>query len=319
MMQYSTKMKKKLFNINIIKMKKYLLTYILGVLLLGSGTVSCSKEEIAGPTVKGFLNGTEVKEIKITPGTTVNFKYEIQSSTKLSKVEVFVRKGIGLNTDSQLFLRKEAATGDLDGNTFTVQGSLVATTDLMISIGAIDSEGRITVLQLNALLEVSEFDDLVMMDAMENGTSKTFCSTQYGLLLFAANTAADPAAIDFGFIYFESNPNVKACLVSFSDFGKTATYPIVGTSNNVTQFKRASTYTNTDAASVQQQFVTGTDFPAVPGIDAGKSAPNLKDGDVIAFKTQKGKYGEILVKLIDRKSEANSNQQTIKIKLVVQK
>lgn len=311
-------MKKTLFNLNIKEMKKYLFTYFIGVLLLGIGLSGCSKEELSGPTVKGYLNGNETKEIKVTLGTTINFKYEVQSTVKLSKIEVFVRKGIGLNTDSQLFLRKEAATGDLDGNTITVQGSLVATTDLAISIGAIDADGKITILQLNALLDLSEFDDLVMMDAMDNGTSKSFCDTQYGLLLFAANTAADPASIDFGFIYMESNASVKASLVSFSDFGKTATYPIVGT-NNVTMFKRASAYTNADAASVQQLFTNGTDFPSVLGIDAGKVAPNLKDGDIVAFKTQKGKYGLILVKTVDRKNEANSNQQTIKIKLVVQK
>jgi hypothetical protein len=84
-------------------------------------------------------------------------------------------------------------------------------------------------------------------------------------------------------------------------------------------FKKALAYTSADAASVQQQFASGTDFPSVLGIDAGKSASNLKDGDVIAFKTQKGKYGQILVKTIDRKSEASTNQQTIKIKMVVQK
>jgi hypothetical protein len=311
-------MEKKLFNYNLKKMKKTLFTYFIGILLLSLGMTGCSKDEINGPSVKGYLNGTEVKEIKVTLGTTVNFKYDIQSSAKLSKVEVFVRKGIGLNTDSQLFLRKEAVTGDLDGNTYTVQGSLVATTDLMISVGALDSEGRITVLQLNALLEVSEFDDLVLMDAMENGTSKSFCNSQYGLLLFAANTAADPAAIDFGFFYMESNANVKASLVSFSDYAKTASYPVVGT-NNATLFKKALGYTNADANSVQQMFASGTDFPSVLGIEAGKVAPNLKDGDVVAFKTQKGKYGLILVKTIDRKSEANSNQQTIKIKMVVQK
>lgn len=311
-------MTKQLFNFNFKKMKTYRFTYIVGVLLLYFGTVSCNKEENAAPTIKGYLNGTEVKEIKVTVGTTVTFKYEINSTSNLSKVEVFVRKGIGLATDSQLFLRKEAATGDLEGNTYTVEGSLVATTDLMISVGALDSEGNITILQLNALVEVSEFDDLIMMDAMADGTSKTFCSTQYGLLLFAANTAADPAAIDFGFIYMESNTNVKASLVSFSDFGKTATYPLVG-ANNVTTFKRALAYTNTDAASLQQAYSSGTDFPSVLGIDAGKAAPNLKDGDVIAFKTQQGKYGLILVKTIDRKSEAASNQQTFKMKLAVQK
>ena len=231
---------------------------------------------------------------------------------------MFVRKGIGLATDSQLFLRKEAATGDLTSDTCTVQGTLVATTDLMISVGAIDSEGKITILQLNALVDVSEFDDLIMMDAMADGTSKTFCSTQYGLLLFAANTTADPAAIDFGFIYMESDATVKASLVSFSDFSKTASYPLAGASN-VTLFKKALTYVNTDAANVQQAYTNGTDFPAVLGIGAGRAAVTLKDNDVVAFKTQQGKYGLILVKTIDRKSEASSNQQTIKLKMVVQK
>jgi hypothetical protein len=188
----------------------------------------------------------------------------------------------------------------------------------MISVGAIDSEGKNTILQLNALVDVSEFDDLILMDAMADGTSKTFCSTKYGLLLFAANTAADPAAIDFGFIYMESNTNVKASLVSFSDFSKTATYPLIG-ANTVTLFKKALAYTNLDATSVQQAFTSGSDFPSVLGIDAGKAAVNLKDNDVIAFKTQQGKYGLILVKTVDRKSEAASNQQTVKIKMVVQK
>ena len=311
-------MKIQLFNFKIKKMKTYRYTYLLGFLFFCLGAVSCTKDENGGPTVKGFLNGTEVKEIKVTLGSSVTFKYEIQASANLSKVEVFVRKGIGLGTDSQLFLRKQSATGDLTGNTYTVEGTLTATTDLMISVGVIDAEGKITLLQLNALVDVSEFDDLILMDAMENGTSKTFCSTPYGLLLFAANTTADPAAIDFGFIYMESNLNVKACLVSFSDFSKTATYPLVG-ANNVTLFKRALAYVNTDASTVQQAFTMGTDFPAVLGIDAGKAAVNLKDNDVVAFKTQQGKYGLILVKTVDRKSEAASNQQTIKIKMVVQK
>jgi hypothetical protein len=311
-------MSKKQFNFNFKKMRTYRFITIFGFMLLCLSMVNCTKDENPAPTVKGYLNGVEVKEIKITLGTSVKFKYEIQSSSPLSKVEVFVRKGIGLATDSQLFLRKEAATGDLEGNTYSVEGTLVATTDLMISVGAIDVEGKNTILQLNALLEVSEFDDLLMMDAMADGTSKTFCSTQYGLLLFAANTAADPAAIDFGYIYMESNLNVRASLVSFSDFAKTATYPIVG-ANNITLFKKALAYTNADAASLQSAFTSATDYPSILGIEAGKAAVNLNDNDVIAFKTQKGKYGLILVKTIDRKNGASSNQQTIKLKMVVQK
>lgn len=306
-----------LLNFKTLRLKPFRLSFNILILSLLFSVTGCEKEDTSGPTIKGFLNGTEVKEIKVTAGVTINFKYEIQSSSPLSKVEVFVRKGIGLGTDSQLFTRKEAAAGDLEGNSYTVEGSLVATTDMMISAGAIDVDGNITVLQLNALLDVSEFDDLILMDAKADGTSKTFCNTQYGLLLFAANTAADPAAIDFGYIYMESKADVKASLVSFGDFGKTGTYPMIGT-NNVTQFKKAQAYDNTNAA-IEAAFSSGTNYPSVLGIEAGRAATNLKDGDVIAFKTQQGKSGLILVKTVDRKSEAASSEQTIKIKMVVQK
>ena len=128
-------------------MRTYRFITIFGFMLLCLNMVSCTKDENPAPTVKGYLNGVEVKEIKVTMGTSVKFKYEIQSSSPLSKVEVFVRKGIGLATDSQLFLRKEVATGDLEGNTYTVEGTLVATTDLMISVGVIDVDGKNTILQ----------------------------------------------------------------------------------------------------------------------------------------------------------------------------
>jgi hypothetical protein len=310
-------MKTLLLNFYTPRLKPYRFSFNIMILFLLFSVAGCDKEDSSGPSIKGFLNGTEVKEIKVTAGTTVNFKYEIQSSSPLSKVEVFVRTGIGLGTDSQLFTRKEAVAGDLEGNSYTVEGTLTATTDLMISAGAIDADGNITTLQLNALLDVSEFDDLILMDAKANGTSKTFCNTQYGLLLFAANTAADPAAVDFGFIYMESTADVKASLVSFSDFGKTGTYPVVG-AKNVTQFKKAQAYGNTNAA-IQAAFASGTNYPSVLGIEAGRAATNLKDGDVIAFKTQQGKSGLILVKTVDRKNEAASSEQTIKFKMVVQK
>lgn len=298
-------------------MKTYHFKYIIGILFLYLGFVSCEKESSA-PTVKGYLNGTEVSEIVVTLGTTVNFKYEIQSTSNLTKVEVFVRKGIGLDTDSQLFLRQEAATGDLDGNSLIVEGSLIASTDLMISIGAINSEGKITILQLNAILDVSKFNNLVMMDAKPDGTSKSFCDSQYGLNLFFANTKADPAAIDFGFAYLEADATAKACLISFSEYSKVGTYTLQGATNG-TSFKKAASYTYTKAADLKTAFDNGTNFVAPTGYTTGLVASNLQNNDVIAFKTQTSKYGLILVTAIDRKAEAANSEQTIKFNLVVQK
>lgn len=312
-------MKALIINIKINRMKPTCFLYSIIVLFLSFGMVSCNTEENLVPSIKGYLNGSEVKQIMVAKGDTVNYKYKIKASSNLTKVELYVRSGIGLNTESRLVLQKTAEAGDLIGDTCTIEGSLVDSTDLMIYVNALDSEGKFTFLQLNALMDISEFNDLSMMDAMEDGTSASFCDSQYGLTLYAANTAADPSAIDFGFIYMESNVNVRACLVSFSDFGKTCSYPIVG-SNNVTVFKRASEYNaQTNATQLKQSFDSGTDFSSVLGITAGEAAVNLNAGDVIAFKTHLGKYGNILIKSIDRKGEASGNQQTITFNMIVQK
>jgi len=75
----------------------------------------------------------------------------------------------------------------------------------------------------------------------------------------------------------------------------------------------------TDAASLKKAFDDGSTYPSVLGIEAGRVVPNMAVNDVIAFKTQRGKYGLIQIKAIDRKGEANKNEQTIGFKLSVQK
>lgn len=291
---------------------------IIGLLILLVTAMSCTKDEDSDPVIKGYLNGTEVKEIKITKGTTFTFKYEVAASSNLTKVEVFVRRGIGLLTDTQLFLRKESVTGDLEGNTFSVEGTLTATTDVMVSIGAIDSEGNISVLQLNAIMDISEFADLSMGDAKADGTSKSFCNAQYGLNLFIANARADLNGIDFGFAYFEADVAAKACLISFNEYSKVGTYAI-NNATNVTTFKKATSYTYTKAADLEAAFNGGTAYAALTGYTAGLVASNIQLNDVIAFKTQAGKYGLIQVTGLDRKTESALNEQTIKYNLVVQK
>lgn len=292
--------------------------FITYIFLLMIAVTSCTKDENPAPVIKGFLNGSEVREIKINKGADVNFKYEIQASSSLVKVEVFVRRGIGLGTDTQLFLRKEAATGDLEGKTYTAEGTINATTDVMISANAIDMDGNITVLQLNAIMDISEFSSLTMDDARADGTSKTFCNTQYGLNLFVANARADLNAIDFGFAYLEADPAAKACLISFNEYSKAGTYSI-SNATNMTTFKKALAYSYTNAADLEALYKSGTDYAAPAGFTSGLVASDIQLNDVIAFKTQSGKYGLIQVTALDRKNEATNNQQTIKYNLVVQK
>ncbi len=292
--------------------------FIVYILVLIMAVAACTGDENPAPVIRGYLNGTEVKEIKITKGAVVNFKYEIQAASNLMKVEVFVRRGIGLGTDTQVFLRKEAATGDLEGKTYTAQGTVTATTDVMISANAIDNDGNITVLQLNAIMDISEFVDLSMDDARADGTSKSFCNTQFGLNLFVANARADLKAIDFGFAYLETDVNARACLISFNEYQKVGTYTI-NNASNVTTFKKAGAYTYAKAADLEAAYKSGTDYVVPAGYTSGLVASNIQQNDVIAFKTQSGKYGLIQVTALDRKNEAVTNQQTIKYNLVVQK
>jgi len=169
------------------------------------------------------------------------------------------------------------------------------------------------------VLDVKEFDNVTLGDAKLDGSSKTFFDTRFGLPLSVSYSVAEPSAIDFGFIYMENNASVKASFVSFSDFKKTATYPVIGAQNNITRFKKAASMVYSDAASLKLAYDQGSVYPSVLDIEAGRVAPDIAVNDVIAFQTQKGKYGLIEVMAIDRKGEASNNEQTIRFKLAVQR
>jgi len=285
------------------------------ILLLMLFCWSCEKEKSAGPIILSTINDQAVSEITVSKNSAVTVKFDVIASNDIAKVEIYSRnrRGIPLKIDSY-----EKILNQVEGKLFNKSYVVNALNDVSYSIYVIDVDGNYESGQVDLLMDISEFDDKILYDAKLDGSSLTFFNTKYGLPLSVSYTTSDPASIDFGFIYMESNVNVKASLVSFSDFGKTATYPIVGT-NNLTIFKRVQTFSYTDLASLKLAFDTGSDFSSVLGIEIGKIAMNLKDGDVISFKTEQGKYGLILVKTIDRKGEANKNEQTIKLKMVVQK
>ena len=73
------------------------------------------------------------------------------------------------------------------------------------------------------------------------------------------------------------------------------------------------------ASELKDIFDRAKDYPTVLDYTAGKIAPALEEEDMIAFRTEDGRYGLMKVKEIDRKNEDVSNNQTISLDVVVEK
>ena len=73
------------------------------------------------------------------------------------------------------------------------------------------------------------------------------------------------------------------------------------------------------ASDLKDIFDQAKDYPTVLDYTAGKIAPALEEEDMIAFRTEDGRYGVMKVKEIDRKNEDTSNNQTISLDVVVEK
>lgn len=57
------------------------------------------------------------------------------------------------------------------------------------------------------------------------------------------------------------------------------------------------------ASELKDIFDRAKDYPTVLDYTAGKIAPALEEEDMIAFRTEDGRYGLMKVKEIDRKNE----------------
>lgn len=283
------------------------------IVLLGT---SCTKDEDVPVVISATVNGQEASNLTTTKNSTVTINFNVVAPAAIDKIEISSRSLRGTPIIIESF---QKYLNQIEGNTFTKSYEITAINDFSYSIYVIDVNGNYSGAQVDVLLDISEFDNVTLGDAKLDGASKTFFDTRFGLPLSVSYSVAEPAAIDFGFIYMENNASVKASFVSFSDFAKTATYPVIGDQNNITQFKKAAAMVYTDAASLKQAFDSGSAYPSILGIEAGRAVPNIAVNDVIAFKTQRGKYGLIQIKAIDRKGEANKNEQTIGFKLAVQK
>lgn len=303
------------------KLKLFMIMLVLG----GLGLVGCDDNDPEGPEISAttFVAGSEpgTAELRVPEGAEVVYRFDIKSAAPISKIEVWYRPGLGANMEAPM----EEQTIELYGEVseYVVSDTLTLDEDCSYSVYVEDVNRNFSSARVNLYLDVTKYN-VELTDGMPAATSKTFLCLETGRTFFVANIANDPKGIDLGFTYYEGNDN-KACLVSLDEYYKTGNYAmVVNDLNPEVIFKDpAATESVFDqvnkASELKDIFDRAKDYPAVLDYTAGKIAPALEEEDMIAFRTEDGRYGLMKVKEIDRKNEDVSNNQTISLDVVVEK
>lgn len=289
-------------------------TVLIGMLVVFSQLIfltSCDKDAQIEPVITSTIDGVSVKEATYANGTEVTYKFKIKTIEKISRIELYkISNGV-----SELVLRVLKTYGDIDSTEYEITGKVTVDKDIKLSLYVADIAENSKIEQVVLLSEYTQFTDILLSDALLDGTSRTFLNTSLGINHYLSSANVDRNSVDLGFNYLESVVGGKACLISMDEYSKVGIYPFTGTQNS-TSFKLANNFTFTSKADIIAKFNSGTDFPLIAGYTQGKIAPDLNVGQCIALKTQSGNYALINVKAIDRKSEATNNTQTIKFDLV---
>ena len=306
------------------KLKLFMIMLVLG----GLGLVGCDDNDPEGPEISAttFVAGSEpgTAELRVPEGAEVVYRFDIKSAAPISKIEVWYRPGLGANMEAPM----EEKTIELYGEVseYDVSDTLTLDEDCSYSVYVEDVNRNFSSARVNLYLDVTKYN-VELTDGMPAATSKTFLCLETGRTFYVANIANDPKGIDLGFTYYEGNDN-KACLVSLDEYYKTGNYAmVVNDLNPEVIFKDAtdlvtkeSVFDEVDKASdLKDIFDRAKDYPTVLDYTAGKIAPALEEEDMIAFRTEDGRYGVMKVKEIDRKNEDVSNNQTISLDVVVEK
>ena len=299
------------------------------MIMLVLGLVGCDDNDPEGPEISAttFVAGSEpgTAELRVPEGAEVVYRFDIKSAAPISKIEVWYRPGLGANMEAPM----EEKTIELYGEVseYVVSDTLTLDEDCSYSVYVEDVNRNFSSARVNLYLDVTKYN-VELTDGMPAATSKTFLCLETGRTFYVANIANDPKGIDLGFTYYEGNDN-KACLVSLDEYYKTGNYAmVVNDLNPEVIFKDAtdlvtkerSVFDEVDKASdLKDIFDRAKDYPTVLDYTAGKIAPALEEEDMIAFRTEDGRYGVMKVKEIDRKNEDVSNNQTISLDVVVEK
>lgn len=303
--------------------------FMIMLVLGGLGLVGCDDNDPEGPEISAttFVAGSEpgTAELRVPEGAEVVYRFDIKSAAPISKIEVWYRPGLGANMEAPM----EEKTIELYGEVseYVVSDTLTLDEDCSYSVYVEDVNRNFSSARVNLYLDVTKYN-VELTDGMPAATSKTFLCLETGRTFYVANIANDPKGIDLGFTYYEGNDN-KACLVSLDEYYKTGNYAmVVNDLNPEVIFKDATDLVTKEsvffdevdkASDLKDIFDQAKDYPTVLDYTAGKIAPALEEEDMIAFRTEDGRYGVMKVKEIDRKNEDTSNNQTISLDVVVEK
>lgn len=289
----------------------------------GLGLVGCDDNDPEGPEISAttFVTGSEpgTAELRVPEGAEVVYRFDIKSAAPIAKIEIWYRSGLGANMEAPM----EEQTIELyeELNEYVVSDTLILNEDCSYSVYVEDVNRNFSSARVNLYLDVTKYN-VELTDGMPAATSKTFLCLETGRTFYVANIANDPKGIDLGFTYYEGDDN-KACLVSLDEYYKTGNYAMVVNDLNPEVIFKDATDLVTDeidkASDLKDIFDQAKDYPTVLDYTAGKIAPALEEEDMIAFRTEDGRYGVMKVKEIDRKNEDVSNNQTISLDVVVEK
>jgi hypothetical protein len=300
-------------NTNIKKVLKSNIV-IFGMLVVFSQLIlltSCNQDAQLDPEITSTIDGVSVKEATYANGTEVTYNFKIKAAEKISRIELYKIT----NGASELVLRVLKTYGDIDSTEYAITGKIIVDKDIKLSLYVADIAENSKNEQVILLSEYNQYTDILLSDALADGTSKTFLNTSLGISHYLSAANVDRKSVDLGFNYLESVAGAKACLISMDEYSKVGIYPFSGT-QNATIFKLSDNFNFTSKADIIAKFNAGTDFPELSGYTQAKIATDLNVGQCIALKTQSGNYALINVKAIDRKSEATNNTQTIRFDLV---
>ncbi len=259
---------------------------------------SCDTTEDALGAEIEFLGGNG-EDLTVTVGEAANFKFlATEGEAKLESITVEMTGGA--NLDHVVLFNSADSTGldltkSIEINKVMDEVGTYKFTITVVDKAEVETKEEILVTVTDAASDIETYS-AKMLYVPESGDAdvKSFFSTSTGEVLTEAEFAASVAKVDFGYFY---GPTKYATLASTDDYlttAQTAGYPTSGL--NKTRF--ASTEEAwANIVNLKAAYEAGT--AATDGDKEKGSAArisNLKDGDVVLFKTEAGKYGAVLVK-----------------------
>lgn len=302
---------------------------LISILLLFT---KCSESISDAPIIRTSVNilgesDRQQNGIMVPMGTDVVYKFELSSTSDIKTIELWSRKGTGVNAEVPKKQKSWSYLSSELGKKFVVTDTIQSLSeDEQYSVYVQDSNDNFSTDLVSCFLDVTLYEQ-TLTDGASSGNTKTFMNFESGRSLFIANTISDPAGVDIGFFYME-NSDYQACLVSFDEYYKTGNYAMVKNNlNAAVTFKDATGIVSSEelgtiaesATALKNLFDGATDYPTILDFSTGKIAPAIQEGDVVSFQTQDNRYGLMHVKEIDRKGESISNNQTITLEVIIMK